>query len=172
MKKQTITIRVGRLASPIEKMRVKKGTTIREVMKKLSASEEIYTGVSINGIQPLDTILEDDDFLILVFPVCGEATVRRNGNSWRIHPNDLDNVFPSDFHAHNIETGEKLDLYTGYLYSPNTKKLLCALHRKDWFAILLKLRMSKEKAVSLKAETVLNSFNTSSSNRFPLGDYK
>jgi hypothetical protein len=44
-----------------------------------------------------------------------EATVKCGGNIWRIHTNDTD-PFPSNPHAHNLETGLKLDLSTGLLY--------------------------------------------------------
>jgi hypothetical protein len=44
-----------------------------------------------------------------------EVTIKRDGCIWRIHRNDAD-PFPSNPHAHNIESGLKLDLSTGALY--------------------------------------------------------
>ena len=44
-----------------------------------------------------------------------EETIRRKGEIWRIHANDLD-FLPSNPHAHNIESGLKLHLGTGGLY--------------------------------------------------------
>jgi hypothetical protein len=44
-----------------------------------------------------------------------EATIKCDGQIWRIHKNDAD-PFPSNPHAHNLETGLKLDLSTGALY--------------------------------------------------------
>lgn len=44
-----------------------------------------------------------------------EVTVKRDGCIWRIHANDAD-PFPSNPHAHNIESGLKLNLATGALY--------------------------------------------------------
>jgi len=44
-----------------------------------------------------------------------EKTVRHGGEIWRIHKCDAD-PFPSNPHAHNVETGLKLDLATGGLY--------------------------------------------------------
>ena len=41
-----------------------------------------------------------------------EITVRMNGEVWRIHQNDAD-PFPSNPHAHNVESGAKMDLSTG-----------------------------------------------------------
>ena len=44
-----------------------------------------------------------------------EATIKRDGCVWRIHKNDAD-PFPSNPHAHNGESGLKLDLRNGDLY--------------------------------------------------------
>jgi hypothetical protein len=44
-----------------------------------------------------------------------EVTVRSRGQVWRIHQND-DDPFPSNPHAHNLESGLKLHLGTGELY--------------------------------------------------------
>jgi hypothetical protein len=44
-----------------------------------------------------------------------EVSVKRDGHVWRIHRNDAD-PFPSHLHAHNVESGLKLDLTTGNLY--------------------------------------------------------
>lgn len=44
-----------------------------------------------------------------------EVQVKRDGEVWRIYKNDHD-PFPSNPHAHNIESGLKLDLSNGELY--------------------------------------------------------
>jgi hypothetical protein len=44
-----------------------------------------------------------------------EVTVRANGEIWRIHQNDAD-PWPSNPHAHNLESGLKLHLGTGELF--------------------------------------------------------
>lgn len=44
-----------------------------------------------------------------------EVTVKRDGCVWRIYKNDAD-PYPSNPHAHNLESGLKLDLSTGALY--------------------------------------------------------
>jgi hypothetical protein len=54
-----------------------------------------------------------------------EVTVKRDGCIWRIHKNDAD-PFPSNPHAHNVESGLKLDLSTGALYfrsQPSGKRI-------------------------------------------------
>ncbi len=45
----------------------------------------------------------------------GEVRVRRNGCVWAIHKSDAD-PFPSNPHAHNMESGLKLDLSNGRLW--------------------------------------------------------
>lgn len=44
-----------------------------------------------------------------------EVTIKRDGCVWRINKNDAD-PFPSNPHAHNLESGLKLDLSSGGLY--------------------------------------------------------
>lgn len=44
-----------------------------------------------------------------------EVTIKRDGLVWRINKNDVD-PFPSNPHAHNVESGLKLDLSNGNLY--------------------------------------------------------
>jgi len=63
-----------------------------------------------------------------------EATIRKDGCVWRIHKNDAD-PFPSNPHAHNVESGLKLNLETGELYlraNPTGK----SVSKKDLAAIL------------------------------------
>jgi hemerythrin superfamily protein len=48
---------------------------------------------------------------------------------WQVHQNDLDN-FPSDFHAHRKDKAETLDLYTGDVYDPRTRKYLRTVKEK------------------------------------------
>lgn len=59
-----------------------------------------------------------------------EKQIKVKGQKWELHKND-DDPFPSNPHAHNYETGLKLDLSDGMLYkkkvvhdSINKKKLL------------------------------------------------
>jgi hypothetical protein len=67
-------------------------------------------------------ITADGDRMLL------EKTVRHNG-IWRIHNNDVD-PFPSDPHADRVDQPEKLDLYTGDVYSKKTKELLRTMPKK------------------------------------------
>ena len=62
-----------------------------------------------------------------------EITIKKDGHIWRIHKNDQD-PFPSNPHAHNIESGLKLDLSNGRLYYKRqyTGK---SISKKDLYAI-------------------------------------
>jgi hypothetical protein len=75
-----------------------------------------------------------------------EVTIKRDGCIWRIHMNDAD-PFPSNPHAHNIESGLKLDLSNGDLYfhnRPSGKRI----SRKDLQFIR---HQAKTKGISLPA---------------------
>ncbi|MGH8322062.1 MAG: hypothetical protein ACRESX_00115 [Gammaproteobacteria bacterium] len=48
-----------------------------------------------------------------------EETIKRDGQIWRVHKSDAD-LFPSNPHAHNIESGLTLCLSTGKLYMQRT----------------------------------------------------
>jgi len=72
-----------------------------------------------------------------------EVTVKRNG-IWRVHKNDPDIVFPSDFHADRVDAPEKLDLYTGEVYSSVNNDYLRAEPKKAMRFIYQELLKSKE----------------------------
>jgi len=59
-----------------------------------------------------------------------EVTLKHRG-IWRVHLDDKDQYNPSDFHGHNIDTGEKLDFYTGIIYDNKGKNQKRKLSRKD-----------------------------------------
>jgi len=46
----------------------------------------------------------------------------KHKGKWRIHKNDRNKNFPSDFHAYQVDGPENLDLYTGDIYSRPKKK--------------------------------------------------
>lgn len=64
-----------------------------------------------------------------------EKQIKVKGQIWELHKNDAD-PFPSDPHAHNYETGLKLDLSNGNLYKKKkytdsiTKKTLLVIRDK------------------------------------------
>lgn len=73
-----------------------------------------------------------------------EATFKSDGSIWRIHRNDAD-PFPSNPHAHNLETGLKLDLRNGLLYL-GSKPAGGMFKRKH---LLTLRRLAEEKGFSL-----------------------
>ena len=88
-------------------------------------------------------ITEDGQRLLL------EYQVKANG-VWRIHKNDPDVSFPSDFHADRIDQPEKLDLYTGVVYDKRTKQALRKMPRKAMRYIHNELASSKEPEIRVK----------------------
>jgi len=50
-----------------------------------------------------------------------EQTIRVKGEVWRIHKADPD-LFPSNPHAHNCESGVVLHLGTGEMFDKSSKK--------------------------------------------------
>lgn len=83
--------------------------------------------ISMEGVLPSEVIARLD-----------EERIRQNGEIWEIHKTD-DDPWPSNPHAHNVQTGWKLDLRNGDLYDPQKKRkesYVCRLKRKS----LLELR--------------------------------
>lgn len=72
-----------------------------------------------------------------------EKTVRHNG-IWRIHKSDPDKLFPSDPHGDRVDVPEKLDLYTGQVYSMPSKTLVRTLPAKAMRLIYNELMDCKE----------------------------
>lgn len=58
-----------------------------------------------------------------------EVLIKTRGDFWTFHKNDND-PFPSEPHGHNKETGEKLDPYTGTIYSKENKPKRKLGHRQ------------------------------------------
>ena len=59
-----------------------------------------------------------------------EVKIRSRGDVWCIHKSDQDN-WPSNPHAHNYETHEKLDLRTGEVYYPAQRSHAKPVRRID-----------------------------------------
>lgn len=70
-----------------------------------------------------------------------EVTVRSKGEIWRVHKNDAD-PWPSNPHAHNLETGLKLHLGTGELFLKR-RSIGKRIRKKDLKAIRSKIRNCK-----------------------------
>jgi hypothetical protein len=81
-----------------------------------------------------------------------EQTLSGDGK-WRVHKSDPDDLFPSDFHAHNIDDPEVLDLHTGDVYDSRTKKWLRKLKPKTMRYMFNEIASSKEPELTSKCST-------------------
>jgi hypothetical protein len=137
----------------MRRIRCKQGATVGEVLLKLFKSELKGYFISVNGIKATrNTLIKDKDIIVAIISVRGAATLKRSGKVWRYYKNDADVNFPSNFHAHNVENGELLDLFTGYVYDPKTRKPLGVIPRKDMLAIYSKLKRSKDDIIAAKCD--------------------
>jgi hypothetical protein len=92
---------------------------------------------------------DDDPFLnepylpetkIVIFPSAqAGAPVKMAGDYWLVHQNDPDDVWPSDFHAHNQTRPETLDCYTGEIYDPRSRKRVRKYNLKKLNTLLSQL---------------------------------
>lgn len=150
-----ISIRFTRPGSKIQTIELSKNSLVSDLKNKLSITRKggcfYRKGSKLN----LNTVLKDKDIIIYAFSIRGEATVRRNGKVWKIHKNDPD-LLPSDFHAHNYDDNETLDLYTGFLYKTNTRDKIAKFPEIDYKALLELLSKSKEALFKEKANKILN----------------
>jgi hypothetical protein len=64
------------------------------------------------------------------FRVCEERTAKLGDVRWRMHMNDKDR-WPSYPHAHDLDEPQKLNLFTGIIYSIITKNRVGKLSRKE-----------------------------------------
>ena len=109
--------------------------------------------IFINGTrQGMSSVLKDGDIVGLFFSIRGGATVKRGGDSWMVYKSDPDTQFPSDFHAHNNCAEETLDIYTGIVYSPVTKKPIRRLNSTEHEYIIRRLLGCKEPGIIGKSK--------------------
>ncbi|WP_181308987.1 hypothetical protein [Rufibacter sp. XAAS-G3-1] len=105
-------------------------------------------------------MVEEEEFLEFEIPDYDEITtdgkrmllekqIKQNG-IWKIHKNDPDDIFPSDPHADRRDEPEKLNLYTGDVYSKVTKKFLYTLPKKVMKYIYNQLMLCKEDTIKNK----------------------
>jgi len=72
------------------------------------------------------------------------VTVNRDGGKWRVHKSDPDKIFPSNLHADRVDQPGKLDVYTGEIWSPITKKCIGRLSKKSMRYFYKQLSKTKE----------------------------
>lgn len=75
-----------------------------------------------------------------------EQQVKHNG-IWRIHKSDPDNIFPSYPHGDRVDKPEKLNLYTGEVYSKTNKQFLYSLPKKAMKYIYNQIMRNKEQNI-------------------------
>ncbi|MCB0397288.1 MAG: hypothetical protein KDD36_11570 [Flavobacteriales bacterium] len=78
-----------------------------------------------------------------------ERIVKHNG-IWKINKYDSDTVFPSDPHADRVDAPEKLNLYTGDVYSKINKQHLYTLPKKAMKFIYNEIMACKEEEIKNK----------------------
>ena len=154
MSKNSIIIKTSRLGCKDTEFSLEEGYSIKEFRKieKLSGSVKIYKEIKDDVLEVVDDyVLINGDHLFLVNKMSGAATIKRLGRVWSIHYNDPDS-FPSNFHAHDEENGDKLDLYTGNRYN-KLRQFIKRVKRKKLKDFLEEL--SRRNCYKDKAEEIL-----------------
>jgi hypothetical protein len=93
-----------------------------------------------------DEITPDGKRLLL------EKIVKHNG-IWVINKSDSDDVFPSDPHGDRKDKPEKLNLYTGEVYSAVDKRYLYTVPKKAMRYIYAQLMKCKEEDIKVKIQS-------------------
>lgn len=156
MIRNSIIIKTSRLGCENIELSIEEGYSIKEFrdIEKLLDSVKIFKEAD-NDVLELanDYILMDGDQLFLVNKVSAAATIKCLGRVWSIHYNDAD-PFPSNFHAHDEENGDKLDLYTGNKYN-KSRQLIGKVRIKNLKGFLEEL--SRRACYQNKADEILKS---------------
>ena len=72
----------------------------------------------------------ESDFLKRLNNIETKERIKFKGELWEIHKFDKDS-FPSNPHAHNLITGEKLNLENGEIFNPKINKITRQIKIKD-----------------------------------------
>lgn len=121
------------------------GTSIKEVQLDAGCVDDALaaSGLSVEGFQiRLDGKivggrhpLQDGDIITLVLAggIRGAHDIKVNNHKWRVLQNDPDDIFPSDFHAHN-KSGRKetVNLYNGEVFDATTGQVVRQLSKKHF----------------------------------------
>ena len=114
------------------------------VVRQKNMSDESDVNDSVEVLVPDFRELLDDGRRVSL-----AVTVKHNGK-WRFHKSDADTVFPSDFHAHRLDEAEKLDMYTGYVWSATTNKMLYRMPKKAMRYMFDQLEEMKQEFLDAK----------------------
>ena len=105
--------------------------------------QQIIDIYKASGFEKLDEIVTFETFLPKGTPGrLDEKRVKVKGEIWCVHKSD-DDQFPSNPHAHNIQTGYKLHLGNGKLFNRNKKLMKNKVSKKH--LILIRNQLDKFK---------------------------
>ncbi|HOX59167.1 MAG TPA: hypothetical protein PLC99_19975 [Verrucomicrobiota bacterium] len=118
-RKKTITITLIQFSGKglAQKDQIQEGTILSALLRQYEPSGFLGSVVRVNGVEvPEDTVLEDGD-RVVTSPrdIVAERQFKIAGRIWRVHLNDTDAIHPT-LHAHDVESGEQLDLRNGRRY--------------------------------------------------------
>ncbi|MCK9186257.1 hypothetical protein M0P48_02350 [Candidatus Gracilibacteria bacterium] len=126
-------------------------STASDLQKYLELND--FCSLYRNGKKLLLTSrLKNNDIICMTTPIRGAVDIKCRGKRWRIPKSDIDDKKVSNFHAHNYDNNEILDLYTGYIYKNNQQHKIT---KKEWLQILYEISQSKEQNLSSKAKDIL-----------------
>lgn len=90
--------------------------------RNLSAEQMVSLLEGYHFAQTLERVRAENTFIPRGLSTrLDEERRKMKGEQWEIHKNDVD-PWPSDPHAHNVETGYKLNLATGDLHNPRKRR--------------------------------------------------
>ncbi len=112
-------------------------TRTQPYMSEMNSDEHTISLPSEKEVQP------DGSTMLL------EVTLNQRGR-WRVHANDEDDLFPSDFHAHNLEDGTRLNLYTGDIFDQSGRVVVGRMREQDMLFYMRKLMKSENTNITRK----------------------
>ena len=127
----TTKIQFGVIPGKVETLEIATNSTLQDLINTIPNYRERKGCCLVNGVsEETSYIPKDNDIILVAFPIRGEVTCKRNG-IWRLHKNDADDIFPSPFHAHNVDAPEVIDLQTGNVYNSSNKSRLYRMDEKS-----------------------------------------
>ena len=126
-------------------LRLPAGSSAGYILTAVEFTRQPRVSILINGKpQGESRTLRSGDIVNPCFPIRGERKVQCAGRTWFIHKNDADR-FPSDYHMHDYQADETLDLNKGLVYSGTRfDHKFYRLNEKHYLRILKDLRSSKD----------------------------
>ena len=124
-------IQFGVIPGRVETLDIAPNSTLQDLINTIPNYLERRGCCRVNGASEDPSYIPiENDIILVAFPIRGEVTCRRKG-IWRLHKNDADDIFPSPFHAHNVDAPEVIDLQTGNVYNTTNKSLLYCMDKRS-----------------------------------------